>query len=281
MIFKSRKDCENFLKGTWDKLKEDLKYGRVLYNDTESLLKYTFFEQFDNMFGYMYEDNTVEIRKIREIYRGVNCSTYDFDRFIPSEQYSNLNRFNPPGEVFIYLGVSLDETISTSNIERGCIKEMRLGKGDEVSFCKFIPSNKQVLDNRVVDLTIGDDKTYDQLLHELEGPLLWRQLSTCEFNEEYTNKCMEYKCGCVYSTAKILMKIYNKMISEKIFLPVDGLDREEEYRPFHAFANYFREKGYAGILYKSTVSPGNKNLVLFNVNDVEPTGEIKRIKVSY
>lgn len=281
MTFKSRKDCENFLKETWNKLKEDLQCGRVLYNDTESLLEYTFFKQFDNMFGYMYEDNTIEIRKVREFYRGVNCSTDDFNRFIPSEQYSNLNRFNPPGDVFIYLGVSLDDdNISVSEIERGCIREMRLNQGDEVSFCKFVPSNESILDERVVDLTIGDNETYDELLKQVSHYQFLKSISS-ELGEEHEKMCMEYKCGCTYNLSKVLMKIYNKMISEQIFLPVDDSERLCEYRPFHAFANYFREEGYAGIIYKSTVSPGNKNLVLFNVNDVEPIGQIEITNVSY
>lgn len=280
MEYKSRRDCERILKETWKDLENALKNGDVLYNDIESLLEYTFLKQFDNMFGYMYEDNTVQIKNIKQIYRGVNCWTNDFGRFIPNEQYSGLNRFNPPGEVYIYLGVSTDETTNVSDIEKGCIREMRLEEGHKVSFCQFIPYNSTVSEKRVVDLTIGDDLSYNDLLKQVGECLFWKQLSD-EFNEEHEKMCMEYKVGYTYSLSKVLMKIYNKMISEQIFLPVDGLDREDEYRPFHAFASYFMEKGYAGILYKSTVSPGNKNLVLFNVEDVKTTGTINKTNVSY
>lgn len=68
-----------------------------------------------------------------------------------------------------------------------------------------------------------------------------------------------------------------KMISENLFKPVNGLNRDYVYAPFHAFANYFRRKGYSGIIYNSTVNPGNKNIVLFDIIDVVPIGEIKNI----
>lgn len=96
-------------------------------------------------------------------------------------------------------------------------------------------------------------------------------------NKNDMRKIIEEKSGNGYELSKVLGKIYFKMISENLFLPVDGLDRNYEYAPFHAFANYFRSKGYSGIIYMSTVNPGNRNLVLFDIHDVVPIESIKSL----
>jgi hypothetical protein len=67
-----------------------------------------------------------------------------------------------------------------------------------------------------------------------------------------------------------------KSIDEAIFFPVDkhidpGL---QAYIPFHHLAKYLQNKGYSGVIYRSTKMDlkglQGKNVVLFNPLDVEP-----------
>jgi hypothetical protein len=73
---------------------------------------------------------------------------------------------------------------------------------------------------------------------------------------------------------------YARLLSEQIFLPITTEDRELMYAPFQCMAQYFLSKGYAGIVYSSTVFPASKNLVLFDKQAVEPYNPIKDIIVS-
>ncbi|MDU7966374.1 MAG: RES family NAD+ phosphorylase [Paeniclostridium sordellii] len=295
----AKKMSEEFLLSTWNELKNDLYDGKVKYNDLGRLLSYTFLQQFDDMFKFMHEDNSINLANINKLYRGVKQwkdnknEYYKQDRFIPKKEYASLNRFNPPEEVFIYLGVDLengkDNTNSLSNVELGCLKEIRAENGEKASLCEF-KVKESALNKKVIDLTIGDQYSYEELIREINQILILGELSR-NLNRKYGNQISdmrEYaknsiknKQGLNYKISKVMMKIYNKMISDKIFLPIGDGNRECEYIPFHAFANYFKNQGYAGIIYKSTVSPGSKNLVLFNVQDVEPIGEINRIDVEY
>lgn len=67
---------------------------------------------------------------------------------------------------------------------------------------------------------------------------------------------------------------YCKLLSEEIFVPLDTEDRDLAYAPFQTMATYFLSIGYSGIIYKSTVQNGGKNIVLFDKQLAHPMGEI-------
>ncbi|WP_047153399.1 RES domain-containing protein [Aneurinibacillus tyrosinisolvens] len=114
--------------------------------------------------------------------------------------------------------------------------------------CEFEIAEK-AKQKKVINLVDGLNQTYDELIEELVKA--------------------DGKAGM---TGRILGKIYLKMIADKIFLPIEaGQEREKEYAPFHAFAYYFQYFGYDGIIFKSTVQEGGKNLVLFDPSDAQPT----------
>ena len=64
---------------------------------------------------------------------------------------------------------------------------------------------------------------------------------------------------------------FNLFNIEEVFKPINT-DKSEikkfEYGPFQLLASYFKDLGYAGIKYRSTVHKGGTNLVLFDINDV-------------
>lgn len=70
------------------------------------------------------------------------------------------------------------------------------------------------------------------------------------------------------------IQTYCKLLSEQIFLPVDTDDKSIVYAPFHTIAQYFISLGFSGIIYKSTVCEGGKNLVLFDKTYAHPHGDI-------
>ena len=78
-----------------------------------------------------------------------------------------------------------------------------------------------------------------------------------------------------YETKKWITFTYAKLMSENIFLPLETDDKELIYAPFQCLAQYFISKGYSGIIYKSTVCNGGKNIVLFDKLLASPTGKIK------
>lgn len=289
-VSKAKKKCDDLLVKTWDDIKNDLYNGKVKYNDLDLLLTYKFLKQFDEMFSLMKDVFEKNLSEISHLYRAASGKWNNFDRFIPKEEFKSLNRFNPPEELFIYLGISSvnddNPNLTLNDAEETCLKEIRVNKGQEVSLCEF-KVNSAALNKKVIDISIADNFSFDELNQEkeviknriklsqtinlrLKGKLPERSKS------DIANKISQ-KSGNVFELSKVLSKIYMKMISADLFLPVDGLDRNYEYAPFHAFANYFRSKGYSGIIFKSTVNPGHQNLVLFNINDVTAIGKIKTI----
>lgn len=74
---------------------------------------------------------------------------------------------------------------------------------------------------------------------------------------------------------KLLINTYCKLLSDYIFEPVESVDGDIMYAPFQTMAQYFKRKGYIGIIYKSTRYSGGKNLVLFDKNYAQPIGPIR------
>ena len=71
-----------------------------------------------------------------------------------------------------------------------------------------------------------------------------------------------------------------KLLSEQIFLPLDNSDDKKLlYAPFQCLAQYFISKGFGGIIYKSTMLPGGKNIVFFDKACADPVGDILIEKV--
>lgn len=69
---------------------------------------------------------------------------------------------------------------------------------------------------------------------------------------------------------------YLKLLSEQIFTPLaDADDKSLMYAPFQCMAQYFLNKGYVGIKYKSTVCTGAKDIVLFDKTMATPVGSIQ------
>ena len=262
----------NDLYKQWTELKNDLSSGKVMYNDIEKLISdYAFFSAFHDMFtkavGYFEES----LKDIFPMYRGANGeqSLTDYNRMIPTLEYSQKhNRMNPPGTAFLYLGINkqnkLKESITT------CLKEIRAPYDSTATLCRF-----QVTDlgrkQKVID--ICGDSNIPKQTHELEQYVK---------KKSYDKK---FKVINHIKLSKIITMIYlNILSSDQIFKPIET-DKQDikkyEYAPFQAIANYIKQQGYAGMIYKSTVHKKGTNLVLFDTDyaSVVPDS-MQHVKVS-
>ncbi|MFB6589510.1 RES family NAD+ phosphorylase [Bacillus thuringiensis] len=256
----------------WTVLKDDLRTGKVLYNDIEKLISdYVFFNSFHNIFtqavGYFEEP----LQDIFLMYRGSNGkqSLTNINRMIPTLEYSQKhNRMNPPGTVFLYLGISkqkkFHESIST------CLREIRAPHDSTATICRF-----QVTD-------IGRNKKVVNICGDSSIPK-----QTHEIVQYFKKKCYDKKfrvINHIKASKLITMLYFNLFSSDQIFNPIETDEqniKRIEYAPFQAIANYIKDQGYAGMIYKSTVHKNGTNLVLFDTEYASVLPKtMKHVKVS-
>jgi len=176
------------------------------------------------------------------------------------ESYDSIVTY--PREAFIYLGMlgenkGRDKKTVKNFIIKTLIKEVRATRGSVATICEFQVSNigksKIVLDFR------GDSSIPKA---DLSLNIYMEKEIAKSRGEETTEQVVK----------RVLSRVYfNMLASDQIFKPVitDDQDvKKYEYAPFHTLANYVKEKGYAGIIFNSTVHKNGTNLVLFDTDDV-------------
>lgn len=270
---------KNTIKKTWDEFRDALKNKEFIYNDTEKAKKTTFLRVFNDLFNTNHGINHL-IKDVGDINfamgRGsILSETEDavFDRFVPKAQFiKKSNRFSPVGVEWLYL--ALEDTVKATEISK---QEIHVSSGKRFGFCYF-EFEKTAKNGKIVDLTIADDFEYDDFNEALEAyakkvlrqerlkALLSRRMPR---KKEIINKKEFEKVFLQWG-----VNTYCKLLSEEIFTPIDTDDKDLEYAPFQTLAQYFLSLGFCGIIYKSTVCKGGKNLVLFDKNLAHPIGTI-------
>lgn len=271
-------DLIELLKEYWDEFRNKLLSEELAYNDIENIKKTRFINRFEDAISNSEQFALCNLSDINIMLRSCKGKQFDKSRFIPlkkgdvnweiNEEKLSRNRYNLPEKGFMYLGVDKKQNPKTINdIKKVCLHEIRAFddyKDEFVSTLRFKYTYK-CRNKKILDFSqISKYKTIDDIKKEIELTLN-SYLNTEDLAQEY------------------LMKIFLKLINDSVFKKVnkkksniEDLKEElkKEYAPFHAFANYLLEdKGYAGIIYISTVCDG-LNLVLFDRDDVEACGEI-------
>ena len=247
----------------WQILKDDLSNGVVEYNDTEQLInEYTFFKVFADLFKNASNLVEISLSNVKQMYRGVSgeIDLENFERMIPKLEFATKhNRMNPPGEVFIYLGVlgkdkGKSENITKKVVVKTVLNEIRALKNTQATICKFevneLAKEKKVL-NICGDISIP--VTEDELVDYISRK----------------TRAGKDKGKLAHILANLYFNIFS---NDQIFKPVHSNEEETrkyEYAPFHALANYIKEQGYAGMMFRSTVHQNGTNLVLFEPSDVQ------------
>ena len=168
------------------------------------------------------------------------------------------------------------------NLHQCAQAECRAHVGDEFGFCHF-SFNDSSFELKLVDLTIADDISYEELNSHLEdygqtqvkkgikvaktfGYISKHNVNVTEFKRLFTE-------WAVYT--------YSKLLSEQIFEAIDdSADKGIMYALFQTMTQYYISLGYSGIIYGSTVSEVGRNIVLFDKKIAEPCGTIERYKIS-
>ncbi|MUG70583.1 RES family NAD+ phosphorylase [Paenibacillus validus] len=260
----------------WKELKADLQAGKVLYTDSTGIKNYTFFKVFDDVFNQTRPFFDVPLSAVKHMYRAVNEEKCDYQRMIPKIEYAKEhNRMNPAGQVFLYAGIdSLGYKENKSLIIKTCLKEIRAPLDSIATVCKF-KITAAGRKKKVINIC-GDD-TIPKTQNELHK-YIFDQYKSIWFTRGREMSMREL--------ARTMAKVYfNLFSSDQIFKPIDNnidlKEKEREYASFHALAHYIREAGYGGIIYKSTVCKGGRNIVLFDTMDASfVPNTLQQVKVS-
>lgn len=273
---------EEAIKITWSEFRNALAKGEFSFDQVNKAKEYTFLKVYNDLFhqhsGIVH--NTILIKDLDglSIGRGTilrEKEVPNYERFIPKKEFIKKdNRFSPQGVEWLYLALGNEEDIHVCSQA-----ECRVKKGDRFGFCHF-KFNETCFDLKLVDLTIANDISFEELNSKLEQYRRKQVIRTSKvakalgyiprFNlnkREFENILTEW---AVYT--------YTKLLSEQIFEPLDDTDDKAlMYAPFQTMAQYYISLGYSGIIYGSTVSKLGKNIVLFDKSAASPIGDIEII----
>lgn len=270
-------------KETWEEFRQALGTNKIGYKELSKAKEYTFLGVLDNVLSY--ENNNIDLEvlfktlyfnysfcRATEIKSNEIIEKIDFDRFLPNKEYSkDANRFSPTDKEYLYLACKtrFGKEKHYDLIEEISKKEIRAREGQKIGICKFkIPENLDIMERRVINLTLVDNISLEDINQDSEN---W--INNYIYSNINTNKSKKVVSKEIKEeTRSSLLKIYLKILSSEIFKPVENVDRDFEYAPFHCLAYYFSKLGYDGIIYKSTVCNNGygKNIVLFNKYYAEP-----------
>ncbi len=278
--FDSISNNEKAIQKTWNEFKHALKSKQFNYTDINAAKETTFLRVFDDLFG---EHNGIKtltktIGDIKQkLGRGTilgKSETVNYERFLPKKEYINeSNRFSPPGIEWLYIALEEDDATAINTVK----KEIRISKGERFGFCYF-ELDKSVYSNKIVDLTIADKYSYADFNSALEkfsqGLIQLKSQQILSAGVMPDDEHILEKSEFAPFFTEWTIYTYCKLLSSQIFTPLETEDKDLEYAPFQTLAQYFISKGYSGIIYKSTVCEGGKNIVLFDKNMAHPIGNI-------
>ena len=275
------KKSEATIKNTWNEFRIALANKSFKYDEVDSALTTTFLKVFDDLFSNCCAQLECSLNSFQAngyLARGTKLKaleTVSYDRFLPKAEFINEdNRFSPVGVEWLYLAWSNDKNLA----DKCTIKECRASTGNRFGICSF-EINSANKDKKIIDLTLADEMTYEDINSQLENS-----------GKVYFSRCYErsMKAGRAVTLteneinemkAEInfwALHTYLKLLSEQIFTPLaDADDKSLMYAPFQCMAKYFLNKGYVGIKYKSTVCTGAKDIVLFDKTMATPVGTIQ------
>ncbi|MFE4046947.1 hypothetical protein [Priestia sp. YIM B13490] len=280
--------------------KEDFQKKVLLHWENENKdSEKSFIEVFDDFHRNCVEKHPKlfikELDQLRNLYRAQRGRWFNnYERMVPIPA-RNDNRWNPKGYDFLYLGYENNIKMYDKNvnsIEKTCFEELRLQSGEDVTTCKFTPVNKKlkIIDFCYEDVSFEDienniEQLMDAITQEkakeiLKDPTNISKIKKSEFSGPIIERILSKDKGWkkVKSRIKTESEMYlgrtlMKNIDEAVFLPIDEKKDPElnAYKPFHLLSKYLMDKGYGGILFRSTrmnlIGQKGKNLVLFNKED--------------
>ncbi len=168
--FSEIQNSENAIRITWSEFRNALANKEFSYNEIVKAKNYTFLKVYDDLFhqNLGIEHKTVTIRDLEKLLIGRGTilgekEVPNYERFIPQKEFIlNANRFSPKGVEWLYLALGNED-----EIHKCAQAECRAKEGNRFGFCHF-SFEESFLDLKLVDLTIADNISYDELNARLE-----------------------------------------------------------------------------------------------------------------
>lgn len=278
--FSEIEKSEKTIRKTWSEFRDALANGMFTYDEIEKAKGYTFLKVYDDLFHQHsgIEHKTIKVKDLNGLLVGRGTilgekEAPDYERFIPKKEFIKKdNRFSPPGVEWLYLALG-----NEVDIHECSQAECRAKEGDRFGFCHFSFDDSS-LELKLVDLTIADDISYEELnsrLEEYGQKQVKKGIKAAKalgFVPRHTVNVDEFKR--LFTEWGVYT--HTKLLSEQIFEPLsDTDDKTLMYAPFQTMAQYYISLGYSGIIYGSTVSSVGRNIVLFDKNVAYPIGAIE------
>lgn len=254
---------------TWQEFQKALANKEFSYDETDKALNSTFLKVFDDLLNSRCEEMETTIGEISnnwKLRRGAKVASaaeVNLERFIPKACFINEdNRFSPRGVEWLYLAMSPN----AHDAEVCTKKECRAQDRDGFAICEF-EMNSNWNDKKVINLTNTPEKTYEQINYILQqqGKKLKNKKMSRGVRNGMHILLTQEKQEMEENIKTWGISTYRKLLSEEIFVELKNIaDKELKYAPFQCLAKYIESKGYVGIVYKSTVYPKAKDIVLFD-----------------
>lgn len=276
----NEKDHIAAIQSTWEELRNDLRAKKFSYNDIDEANQSKFLTSFSDAFvkhGLIkYVSTSIEKLNKQEAFlvrgaRLTDASPVTTDRFLPVSKFiTSDNRFSPKGLEWLYLSYAGD----LNNGVECCKAECRVKDTDYFGYCTFSFA-KDAMAKKIIDLTISDSYSYDEINKGFDDKL-------AEFQQKVVNRALINHRFIPNKKPKDYYKIasewfaylYTYILSNGLFQKIETDDKELEYAPFQCMASYFQSLGFDGILYKSTVYNGAKDLAIFDKTYAIPNDDV-------
>ena len=268
IIINEPKACQTTIQNTWCEFRNSLAKNTFEYDDICTAKQTVFLKQFDQLFqntkvefekdlNTLSKNNLIRATRLNE---NEFESPLEYSRMLPDKRYiTEDNRFSPKGVEWLYLAYS-PTLLEAKNCS---LKECRAQQDEIFAYCQFTVDEK-IYDKKIVDLTIADEYSYNQI-----NQIIYKHSK--KIDDDTMQKIKK-------DAQRWTTLTYAKLLSTQIFTPVKN-NKKYKYAPFHCLAQYFYKQGYVGIMYKSTVCPNGKNLVLFDKTFAIPFEDIVREKI--
>jgi hypothetical protein len=195
-----------------------------------------------------------------------------------------INRWNPPEKRYLYLVNGIANSPENDTV---CFEEMRIKKDETVTIANFHIA-KAAYHKKVINLNFDDVTRQDifdfvnvgqkKQTHDLIEQIYTQKISPTK--ENIKNQIELQTMETTQLACSFCGKLLLKEICDAIFVPLDSDEdndaelKDQCYKSFHILAEYFENKGIAGIVFPSTrmrlLNKTGSNLVLFSVDDAFP-----------
>lgn len=194
-----------------------------------------------------------------------------------------INRWNPPDKRYLYLVAGKG---TPDDIETVC-QEMRIKPGETLTIANFevcdAAKKSMIIDLDYENISRQDIFDFAEKANKKQVSKIINQITESGItpSEEYIRHQINIsESKTKWLASAFVGKLLLKEICEAIFVPLDenedndNNEKDKCYKAFHILAEYFENKGYAGICYPSTrmklIKKKGSNLVLFDADSAEP-----------